>query len=102
MAEENSEPPRKLVRRPKFSDEEVLALVEEVRKRRGVVLGRHDYKTGVTAQKKQQAWQQICFAVNAVSRVLRSVEEVRRKFVDMKTHVKSKASAEVQHFEGTG
>lgn len=90
------------MRRPRFSECELLTIVEEVEKRQAIITGKHDYSAGVTAEKKQLAWQQVCQAVSAVSRVQRTPEEVRKKFVDMKSALKSKAAQEVRHMEGTG
>lgn len=101
MAEASTEQPKK-TRRPRLSKAEVLALLEEVEKRRGIILGRLDDKAGITSQRKQLAWQQVCDAVNRVSHVPRTADEIRRKFADLKSRVKCKAGEEIQHLEGTG
>ncbi|KAK3892790.1 hypothetical protein Pcinc_003378 [Petrolisthes cinctipes] len=51
---------------------------------------------------KNVAWEMVAAEVNAVSRVKRSAEEVRRKVQDMRAQVKSKAAAETKYLEGTG
>ena len=90
------------VRRPNFSDAEMLAMVAAVKERAIVILGKLDTQAGVTAAKKLRAWEEVAAAVNAVARVPRITEEVRRKFKDMRSHVKSKAAQEVRQMEGTG
>ena len=55
-----------------------------------------------TAAMKNAAWEMVALEVNAVSRVRRTAEEVRRKYKDMKASVKSKASQEIREIDGTG
>lgn len=80
----------------------MLAVVEEVKKRKAVILGKLEYKAGVTSERKTQAWDEVAAVVNVVARVPRTPEELRRKFKDMRTQVKSKSAALVRHMEGTG
>lgn len=94
-----SEPPKKF-RRPRFTDTEALTLVEEVERRCPVIMGRLD--NTVTADKKNRAWEEVTAAVNEVSRVGRTLEELRRKFKDLRSHVKIKSAAELRHIAGTG
>lgn len=48
------------------------------------------FTDSVTNAKKMKAWQEIAELVNTVSPVGRSVEEVKKKWEDMKTRTKKK------------
>ena len=58
-------PPQKIRRRPRFTETELITLVEEVDARAAVILGKLDSK--ITAEKKWKAWEEVATAVNAVS-----------------------------------
>ncbi|XP_050726956.1 uncharacterized protein LOC127003893 [Eriocheir sinensis] len=88
-------------RKPKFSETEALTLVEEVERRRHIILGRLE-GSKVTGEKKQRAWEEVTALVNEVSRVGRTEEECRRKFKDLRSLVKVKAGKEQRHLAGTG
>uniref|UniRef100_A0A0P4WC50 Regulatory protein zeste n=1 Tax=Scylla olivacea TaxID=85551 RepID=A0A0P4WC50_SCYOL len=94
-----SEAPKR-TRRPRFSRMETLTLVEEVESRAAVILGKLNGE--VTVDKKNKAWEDIAMSVNAVSRFRRTPGELRKKFKDLRTHVKSKAVAEQRHAASTG
>lgn len=97
----SSEPPaKKLSRRPRFTDAETLALVEEVERRFPVIMGRLDSR--VTADTKNRAWEEVTAIVNGCSRIKRTTDELRRKYRDLRAHVKGKAAKEHRHIEGTG
>lgn len=93
-----AEPPKKLVRRPKFSDAEQYRIVQSVEERATIILGKLDSQ--LTAAMKNTAWEEVMQEVNVVARVKRTTEEVRRKFRDMRSLVKIKAAADTQHMEG--
>ncbi len=94
--------PRKFQRRPRFNEAELFALVEEVERREHIILGKHDMRAGVTEATKRCAREEVCDRVNAVSHVKRNVEELKRKFRDMKAQVKSKSAAEMKAMGATG
>ncbi|XP_047468591.1 nuclear apoptosis-inducing factor 1-like isoform X2 [Penaeus chinensis] len=94
------EGPTQKKRRPNFSDEEMLALIEGVATKKNVVLGKLDNR--ITAQVKSNAWDSVTKEVNLVARVPRNVNEVRRKFTDLRAAVKKKAAQEKKHMGGTG
>ncbi|XP_069992956.1 myb/SANT-like DNA-binding domain-containing protein 4 [Penaeus vannamei] len=94
------EGPSQKKRRPNFSDEEMLALIEAVAKRKNVVLGKLDNR--ITGQVKNNAWECVTREVNLVARVPRTVAEVRWKFTDLRAAVKKKAAQEKKHMGGTG
>ena len=87
-------------RRPNFTKEEILAIVYGVIERKNLILGKFD--TNVTAKVKAIQWQAITDSVNIVSPVRRNFEEVRKKFKDIRTHVKKKAAEDRRHTGGTG
>lgn len=95
-----ADPPRKMARRPKFGEAELCAIALGVEERAAIILGKLD--SSLTAAMKTVAWEEILQQVNAVSRVRRTCEEVRRKFRDMRSLVKKKAASDTKHMEGTG
>ena len=95
-----AELPKKMARRTKYSDIEVLSIAQEVERREAIILGK--LERNITAAMKTIAWEEVQHEVNAVSRVWRTAEEARRKFRDMRTHIKSEAAAEARHMQGTG
>ena len=86
-------------RRPRFTDAELIALVEEVERRAEVITGKLD--PGLTCDQKNKAWGEVADAVNAISNVPRSQQEVRRRYRDLRSHVKCKAAAEQRHIAGS-
>lgn len=86
-------------RRPNYSKEEVLALVTGVRKRWHIL---SSVSSTLTAADKQQAWEDVTKEVNGVSRVVRSVDEMRIKFFDFKSSTKRKMVAWKQKQNSTG
>ena len=97
----NSEMEGKKTRRPRFTDSEALALVEEVEARSAVILGKLDSR--ITAEKKAKAWEEVTVQVNVASKVGdRTPDEVRKKFIDLRSSAKIKASKEDNHVQGTG
>ena len=97
----SSSPPAK-VRRPNFTRGEVLCIIHEVKKRLPIISGKLDFKSGITHQRKDEAWQEITDAVNIISSVPRTMHEVRLKYKDMRTQCKSKYAKHVRHMGGTG
>lgn len=86
------EPQSKRRKRPSFSDEELRVLIQEVFKRKKILLGKFD-AIAVTVQSKVEAWDAVTEAINVVSCVMREREEVRRKFAHHRWFVKKKAKA---------
>lgn len=86
------EPQSKRRKRPNFSDEELRVLIQEVFKRKKILLGKFD-AIAVTVQSKVEAWDAVTEAINGVSCVMREREEVRRKFAHHRWFVKKKAKA---------
>ena len=97
----SSSPPAK-VRRPNFTCGEVLCIIHEVKKRLPIISGKLDFKSGITHQRKDEAWQEITDAVNIIFSVPRTMHEVRLKYKDMRTQCKSKYAKHVRHMGGTG
>ncbi|KAK3890874.1 hypothetical protein Pcinc_005174 [Petrolisthes cinctipes] len=60
-------------------------------KRREHVL-REKFTRNITAESKRKAWDEITFLVNSVSSVLRTREDVKKKFTDFRSAVKKKAA----------
>lgn len=97
------EPPHKRVRRPNFSDDELLVLIDEVGKRKRVVLEKKfDSGELVSAKTIDNAWVTITQEVNSVSRLKRTTADIRKKFRDMRSHVKSKKANNTKETQKTG
>ncbi|XP_076050445.1 uncharacterized protein LOC143031002 [Oratosquilla oratoria] len=86
-------------RRPYFTTAENFALVEGVKARLPVVEGK--LSPQVTYRAKQKAWEEITEDVNVVGRVVRKVDDVRRRWKDLKLYVKKKMTQERQQSQGT-
>ena len=91
---------RKKRRRANFTDKEILTLIEEVKKRKHVIMGKLD-KT-VTVQAKAIAWEEITKCVNLVNDNHCNPNDLRVKFKDLKYMVKKKAGQQVLEINQTG
>ena len=80
-----------------FAECEIQVLLAEVEKRRRVLF--NGASMGVSTGRKRVEWQRVCVAVNTVSSVHRSTEEVKKKWFDMKMLAKKRISA---HRESVG
>lgn len=98
-SQDPAQPPAKRSRRANFSDEEMMAMIQGWQDREAVL--RERFSQNVTAKRKQQAWDDVTAEVNAVSRVQRDREEVK-KFADLKSLVKKKLSHIRQQEQMTG
>lgn len=87
-------------RLPNFSDEEIIALIEGVKCKRTVILGKLDNTN--TIRDKNRAWASVQECINNVSQCSRSIDELKKKFTDLKSSVKKKAAKAKQHARGTG
>ena len=70
-------------------------IIHEVKQRRAVILGKLDYSAGITNEKKDRAWGEIASALNVISHVPRTRNEVRLKFKDMRGQCKAKIAKNV-------
>ncbi|KAK3878832.1 hypothetical protein Pcinc_016640 [Petrolisthes cinctipes] len=94
-----AEPAAKRSLRVNFSDEDMMAMIQGWQDRQAVL--RERFSQNVTAEKKKQAWEKVTKEINAVARVLRLKEEVKKKFADFKSVVKKKLSYIRQEQEKT-
>ena len=90
----------KVHRRANFTEEESLALVNAVITRKRTILCKLDVQ--LNCAMKKMAWFEVLAEVNLVSRVIRTVDEIRKKFSDFKSAVKKKAAKEKKYQSGTG
>ncbi|XP_041372859.1 nuclear apoptosis-inducing factor 1-like [Gigantopelta aegis] len=95
-----SEEPPKKKRKQNFTVHEIERLLELIEKDYEVISGK--FSDIVTLKKKQEAWQEICRKINATSPCLRTVDEIFKKWEDMKSKVKKKANKEKQVYSKTG
>lgn len=68
-------------RRPNVSNEELIVLLRDLTERKTIIMGKLD-STRVTKEGKNNAWVAVTEAVNVVSPVRRTEDEVRKKFYD--------------------
>ena len=66
---------------PNFTEEELSVTIQELVKRKELLLGRFEGDGG-TARKTAHAWEEVASPINTVSRVMRDATQVRRKFTD--------------------
>lgn len=92
------EPPKK--RRPRFSKEELEVLCEEVGENKLLLFGK--FSDNVSLQRKKKCWSTITSRVNAVSVVTRSVDEIRRKWLDWSSSIKIKGAKKSKALNKTG
>ncbi|XP_047502419.1 uncharacterized protein LOC125047916 [Penaeus chinensis] len=79
-------------KRPNFSNEETLALIEAVATKKSVVLSKLDSR--ITAHVKNNAWDCVTKEGNLVARVQRNMNEVRRKFTDLRAAMNKQVVAQ--------
>ena len=77
-----------------------MAIVTAVFERKQILLGKFD--ENITAKVKLMQWQAVTDSVNCVSMVKRDVAEVRKKFFDLRTHLKKKVAVENEYTGSTG
>jgi hypothetical protein len=87
-------------RQPNFTAEELEVLVNEVEGRSRILFGKFGGIVSMAA--KQKGWVEVTRSVTAVSGVRRSVEEVKKKFCQLKSQTKMKATALKKERGGTG
>lgn len=72
-------------RKRKFEAKELEVLVEEAKKHFGELQQRH-----LSVARRTVIWEAICKKVNAVGRIRRTVDEVKRRFQDIRRRTKEK------------
>lgn len=90
----------KRVRKPNFTQTELLALVEGVQNQRDIILGK--FSDTVSNEKKKREWQTITNSVNAVSNSVRTVDDIRKKWQDWASVVKGKEAKLKRERKKTG
>ncbi|XP_062580411.1 myb-related transcription factor, partner of profilin-like [Saccostrea cucullata] len=78
-------------KKPRFSEKELEILVQGVKERSDVINSK--FSDMINNAKKKQAWVEILESVNAVSFSKRTVEEIKKKWDDVKRGTKKRASA---------
>lgn len=85
MEAEHSERKRK----PKFTEKEVDVMVRKIQENSVTLFSR--FSDSITLKKKNIAWNDVHRTVNATSMVSRSVEEIEKKWDDLKRIIKKRA-----------
>lgn len=83
-----------------YTDSEIETIVSEVEARKGILL--KSVSTGLSGTAKKDAWDAITKAVNAVSRETRSVNEVKKKWFDLKVDAKKRITDQKRKKETGG
>ena len=89
-------------RRPNFSPGEVEKLKEEYEKRKKVLTA--PFSSTITNQVKNKEWERVAAGVNQVGAKKRTGKEVKRKWENIKSEMKSKLAEKFKkgHFTRTG
>ena len=85
-------------RKPNFSTSERITLIEEYNARKDIL--QQKFKTSLTNQKKQKAWAEVTTAVNSVSTVVRTVAEIKEKWLKLSSEAREQLRA--RKFPPTG
>lgn len=83
-----------------FSEAERLALTEAIRDRYGILFGALGPE--VTFKAKTVAWKEVLEAVNKVSGNLRTMQQLKEKYKNLKKEAISKAAHNTKEFKKTG
>ncbi|XP_062621473.1 myb/SANT-like DNA-binding domain-containing protein 4 [Saccostrea cucullata] len=78
-------------KKPRFCEKEIEILVQGVKERSDVINSK--FSDMISNTKKKQAWVEIMESVNAVSFSKRTVDEIKKKWDDVKRGTKKRASA---------
>jgi len=70
-------------RKANFNDSEVRCLLEAVVNERDVILSK--FNNSLTTRSKKEAWGRVMWAVNSCGNVRRSEEDVKKKWMDLKS-----------------
>ena len=87
-------------RKAKFTERELSVLVDEIEGNYQIISAK--FTDAVTNDKKNKVWIAITNNVNAVSCVQRTVDEIRRKWDDLKSRTKKKANDVKKDRQKTG
>ncbi|RZC35981.1 Myb DNA-bind 5 and/or MADF DNA bdg domain containing protein [Asbolus verrucosus] len=89
------------IRSKNVTSTEITIMVEEVERRRNVLLGPLKGPR-LTQFHRDRAWEKVVEAVNAVAPVVRGLPEIKKKIRDLKTQTKQKANAFKREARKTG
>lgn len=87
-------------RKPNWSEEERVILLEEYRKRKNIIKSRFDPL--ITASKKQRMWEEITAKINSRGLVNRSIQEVQKKYDNLAVLAKKEISNHKRESNKTG
>ncbi|XP_062602936.1 t-SNARE domain-containing protein 1-like [Saccostrea cucullata] len=87
-------------KKPRFSEKEIDILVQGVKERSEIINSK--FSDVVNNAKKKQSWIEIMEAVNAVSFSRRTIDELKKKWDDLKRGTKKRASAVQRERTKTG
>jgi hypothetical protein len=87
-------------RKPNFTDADAATQVESIESRYDIISSKFSDKLHLVDKKK--AWEDVTEAVNVESKVKRTVDEIKKKWDDMKTRTKKKASELKKKRNATG
>ena len=87
-------------RRPNFTAQEISVWVEGVQSRKKVIF--NSLNNAETNTNKKRAWIKIAEEVSVLSGISRNVDEIRKKWMSMKSDTKKKAASNKREANKTG
>ena len=78
-------------KKPRFSEKEIEVLVQNIKEKSEILNSK--FTDVVSNGKKKESWRNIADAVNSVSFTTRTIEELKKKWDDIKRGTKKRASA---------
>ncbi|XP_034543279.1 uncharacterized protein LOC117815582 [Notolabrus celidotus] len=87
-------------RKKNFSEAEIEIILGEVESRKHIVFS--SVSCGVNGTEKGKAWKEVTEAVNDVSAVVRTIQEVKRKWFDLKIEAKKRIKLSKDNSTATG
>ena len=72
-------------RKPNFADSEVRVLLTEIATERALLLSK--FQSNVSLKKTTSAWDEICLRVNSCGVAVRTADDIRAKWKDLKRKV---------------
>lgn len=90
----------KKTRKPNWSEEEKIILLEEYNKRKQILKSKFDPQ--ITAHKKQRMWEEIAAKINSRSMIKRSIQEVQKKYDNLSVMAKKEITIHRRESNKTG
>ncbi|VDI10067.1 Hypothetical predicted protein [Mytilus galloprovincialis] len=90
----------KKTKKPRFTEKKIYAIVDNVKENSVMLFSK--FSDAVSNTRKKEAWKKVQNAVNAVSFTSRTIEEIKKKWDDIKRGTKKKATSITNEWKKTG